>query len=230
MGSGSSKNTETINWNNIRTENMSSTMPAINSLSKDAKKLIASLNIPAIESETSEFSLNNILDTINKNLNANDRKIFNNEFNRIVQETSNDNNTSPFITSEMYNYLVNSKTSSDMPVMQQGGNHKSSSSSSDFSSDSSLEDLDSSSSSDKKKHDKKHHDKKHDEKPSKKESESEPASDLSGGELSYVSSSAHTDGNSDSDEVQKSVSADSNNMVSTSISVNTSDINAISDY
>jgi hypothetical protein len=227
MGSSSSKNTETINWNNIRTENMSSTMPAINSLSKDAKKLIASLNIPAIESETSEFSLNNILDTINKNLNANDRKIFNNEFNRIIQETSNDNNTSPFITSEMYNYLVNSKTSSDMPVMQQGGNHKSSSSSSDFSSDSSLEDLDSSSSSNKKKHDKKHH-----EKPAKKESESEsePASDLSGGELSYVSSSAHTNGNSDSDEVQKSVSADSNNMVSTSISVNTSDINAISDY
>ena len=38
MGIGQSRDgSETINWNNIKTENVSSTMPNFNGLSKDAK-------------------------------------------------------------------------------------------------------------------------------------------------------------------------------------------------
>ena len=96
----SKSNTEQM-WNNIRTENMSATLPGINGLSKDAKKLIANLNLPAFtDAETSEFNVNKILGQINSNLNETDKK----KFHQILDEMSpvnyNDDmlsETSPFI-------------------------------------------------------------------------------------------------------------------------------------
>ncbi len=263
MGIGSSRdnNSETINWNNIKTENISSSVPNFNGLSTDAKKLIASLNIPAItESETSEMNLNNILDKINNGLNADDKQKFNQLLEQVSSTNSDDlSNTSPFISSEMYEYLVNSKTSETDPAPQAGGAKKSkitkgkkskkggalsddSSDTSSTSSDSSLEDLiDSTEQEILDARNKKNKDKKH------KKSESD--SELSGGELSYLSSSAHTEGafsdssnsrretsQSDPESIESSsqtvssVANENHGMLNTSVSVNTDDINMVSDY
>jgi hypothetical protein len=117
---------ETINWNNIKTENISSTLPNFNGLSKDAKQLIASLNIPSItESEISESNLNNILEKINSKLDTKDKQ----KFNRLVNQSNNQSEelsaTSPFISSEAYGQLVNSKTSeSELQMQQKGGAKK----------------------------------------------------------------------------------------------------------
>jgi len=259
MGVGNSKeNSDTINWNNIKTENVSSTVPNFNGLSNDAKKLIASLNIPSItETETTETDLNGILEKINSGLNHDDKQKFNQLLEQVSASASEDlSNTSPFISSEMYEYLVNSKTSETEQGKQLGGAKKSkkskkskggaltddSSDTSSTSSDSSLEDLiDSTEAEILDARNKKNKDKKH------KKSESD--SELSGGELSYLSSSAHTDGAfSDSTDAIKSHSAansesvqsssqtatsvtnENHGMLNTSVSVNTDDINMVSDY
>ncbi len=262
MGAGNSReNSETINWNNIKTENVSSTVPNFNGLSNDAKKLIASLNIPSItETETTEMDLNNILEKINDGLNADDKQKFNQLLEQVSSTGSDDlSNTSPFISSEMYDYLVNSKTSETDQGKQTGGAKKSkgkkskktkggalsddSSDTSSTSSDSSLEDLiDSTEEELLDARNKKNKDKKH----KKEDSDSE----LSGGELSYLSSSAHTDGafsdssdanrksrsSSASESVQSSsqtatsVTNENHGMLNTSVSVNTDDINMVSDY
>ncbi len=285
--SGSKPDTETINWNNIKTENMSSSIPNFNGLSNDAKKLIASLNIPAItESPTSEFTVSHILDKISTNLNHDDQKKFNQLLDQVSSQTQDEelSATSPFISSEMYDYLIKnseeqkggakkSKSKSKPKTKRGGAKLDDDSDTSSTSSDSEMEDLLDSTEEDimkeKAKKDKKKHDK--DNKHHKEESDSE----LSGGELSYLSSSAHTDGdysdsqsnnhngNSESSPVSsttKSVESssqtqtsevkpkksfkgrktysessqntvtDENNMRSTSISVNTEDINMVSDY
>jgi hypothetical protein len=265
MGAGNSKgnNSDTINWNNIKTENVSSTVPNFNGLSNDAKKLIASLNIPSItETETTELDLNNILGKINDGLNPDDKQRFNQLLEQVSSTGSDDlSNTSPFISSEMYDYLVNSKTSETEQGKQTGGAKKSkgkkskktkggalsddSSDTSSTSSDSSLEDLiDSTEQEILDARNKKNKDKKH----KKQDSDSE----LSGGELSYLSSSAHTDGvfsdssnanrnarsssASESESVQSSsqtatsVTNENHGMLNTSVSVNTDDINMVSDY
>jgi hypothetical protein len=240
----SKKDTEQL-WNDIKTENMSTTLPGLNSLSKDAKQLIASLNVPSFtDTETSEFNVNKIIGTINSNLKKDDLE----KFNRILEQMSPSlqsdelSNTSPFISDEMYNNLVNSKTSEDEFNMV-GGSYKSKggsnaalnkSSTSSSSSTSSLEELDSSSSSSslessnvhEKKHSK-HHEKKvvHS---SEKSSEESAKSELSGGNLSYVSSSAHEEMSESASESARSIE-DENNLEETSISVNTSDINMVSE-
>jgi hypothetical protein len=128
--------------------------------------------------------------------------------------------------------MLNSATSSDQPIKQAGGKRQikkskgkkmrggmddsdTSSTDSDLDdmSDSSDSDLDSS--SDKKKKKNKEQNKK-----SSKHTETETQS--AGSNLSYLSSSAHTDSN-------KSVT-DENGLQSTSISVNTEDINMVSEY
>ena len=114
MGASNSKpESETINWNCIKTENVSSQAPNLNLLSNDAKRLIASLNIPEItESPVSEFNVEFILDKINNGLNRQDRNNFNKILENISSKSANnlsDNNcgsdTSPFISSEMYEYI-----------------------------------------------------------------------------------------------------------------------------
>jgi hypothetical protein len=226
-------------WNDIKTEQFSSTIPHIKNLSEDAKQLIASLNIPSATETQSDFNVNQVLDRINNGLNNDDRQIFQ----KIMNEMSSEDGTSatsPFISSEMYNNLVNSKTSSDEPTRQTGGkikrNLKGGMDDSDTSStDSDLDDLLDSSDSDldsddspKKKHNKPQHNKPQHNKQQNRPQSSEQSSDqssesqLSGGsDLSYLSSSAHSDNNN------SSLSDDSGRS---SISVNTSDINMVSDY
>jgi hypothetical protein len=280
MGSSNSKSeSETINWNNIKTENVSSTLPNFNGLSNEAKQLIASLNIPSItESETSELTVNHILDKINSGLNNDDKSKFNALLEKVSSQTASEgddlSNTSPFISSEMYEYLVNNKSSEQEKKGQKGGAKKSKkgkakskkggalddddSDTSSTSSDSDLEDiLDSTEEeikADKAKKDKKEHEEH--EKPKKHTKSESESSEMSGGELSYLSSSAHTEREfSDSDDSKKSeitksssesvesssqtetsspanstVADENKNMLGTSESINTDDINMISDY
>ena len=152
--------------------------------------------------------------------------------------SENVSNTSPFITEEMYNNMINSETSElDNNITMKGGAFKSrKDSTSSSSSTSSLEDLDSSSSSSDAHKKKKHHKKEKKHHTSKKHSKnhSKHSKNVSSEEsehLSYVSSSAHTDGEYSekvANHSEYSV-ADENTMVSTSISVNTSDINMVSE-
>jgi hypothetical protein len=263
MGASNSKSeTETINWDKLKTENMSSTNANFNGLSNEAKDLIASLNIPEItQSETSEFTVSHILDKINTGLTKEDKSKFNQLLNKVsVQNGTEDlSTTSPFISSEMYEYLLNSKSSEEnkqknkQTNKQTGGTKKGGawddndeSDTSSTSSDSSLEDiLDSTEEEVMKQKQKKDKQKKQ-----KKAQDSE----MSGGELSYLSSSAHTGGDfsdsntnnkSETHSVESSVESSSENqtssyknsitdenkdMATTSISVNTDDINMVSDY
>jgi hypothetical protein len=260
MGQQLSKNnSETINWNKIKTENISSSIPNFNGLSNDAKTLIASLNIPEItESQTSEFTVNHILNKLSNDLNKEDHAKFTQLLEQVSSQTANDDDlsaTSPFISSEMYNHLIKNDE------IQKGGGKKKKyhkkggakldddSDTSSTSSDSSMEDLLDSTEEEvrKYKENKNKNKKKHNK---HKDSDSE----LSGGELSYLSSSAHTEGeysdsngrqsSSESVTTQKSHESssaaqssdkqstvtDNNGMQSTSISVNTEDINMVSDY
>ena len=266
MGLTNSKqNSETINWNNLKTENMSSSMPNFNGLSNEAKQLIASLNIPEItETESSEFTVSRILNTINTGLNKNDQNRFHQILEQVSSQSEDLSNTSPFISSEMYEYLVNSKSSENGQTggakkankkskkykSKKGGSLDNDSSTSSTSSDSSMEDiLDSTEEEIIKEKNKKN-----------KKSKDSSDSELSGGELSYLSSSAHTGGEfSDSEDSEadsekssekssvesssqtetteekltrdeETVTDENKDMMSTSISVNTEDINMISDY
>ena len=230
MGGNSSKETNTDKrWNNIKTDEISSNIPHLKSLSKDAKKLIASLNIPSMtETQTSEVNVNDLISRINNELSSDDKKVFQ----KIMTEMSSEelSATSPFISSEMYNNLVNSKTSSEEPKAQLGGSRKikrnlkggmddSDTSSTDSDLDDLLDSSDTPSSSDSSSDNHRSKSKNQQKKPAPKQSEQ--SSELSGGsDLSYLSSSAD-------DSERKSVSDD--NGVS-SVSVNTSDINMVSDY
>lgn len=238
MGSSKSKepkeNTDT-KWNNMKTDDISSYIPHLNSLSKDAKKLISNLTIPTFtDTQSSEFNIDKFMNDINSKLGTNDKKVFN----KIIDEMSSEvSATSPFISSDVYQNMLNSATSTDMPVVQAGGKGKrqikksrgkqmrggmddsdTSSTDSDLDalSDSSDSDLDSS--SDRKKRDR------------KKEKKlripvkvlSTENSQSAGSNLSYLSSSAHTSSNNSI--------PDENGLQSTSISVNTEDINMVSEY
>lgn len=262
MGNANSSNSETINWNNVKTENMSSSIPNFTGLSKEAQQLISSLNIPDIvDSEISEFNLNGMLDVINSGLKADDKQKFNHLLEQVSAQSDELSNTSPFISSEMYNYMVNSKTSespkqkggaskkskSKKSRRQGGGDLDDDSDTSSTSSDSELEDLLETTEEEilKKKAQKK------DKKKDKKEDSEE---ELSGGNLSYLSSSAHTDGDfsdskdkesTDKDDSSSSSISDSDSSPSSDsesstvenendgvkgLSVNTDDINMVSDY
>jgi len=264
MGGSQSKeineNSDTINWNKIKTDNISSTLPNFNGLSNEAQNLIASLNIPQItESQASEFTINHIIDNIS-NSKQNDQYKFNQLLDQELSQNNQENDlsaTSPFISSEMYNYLIKNES------QKGGGNHNirklnnkkggakldddsDTSSTSSSSSDKDLIDSNESEVLENKKN--KLNKKKNNKRYEKADSE------LSGGELSYLSSSAHTDGefsdshtahqtssqssttqdshnsSSVSQSSNKSTVTDKNKYQSTSISVNTDDINMVSDY
>jgi ElaB/YqjD/DUF883 family membrane-anchored ribosome-binding protein len=228
MGSKTSKENTDTKWNNMKTDDISSYIPHLNSLSKDAKKLISNLTIPTFtDTQSSEFNIDKFMNDINSKLGTTDKKVFN----KIIDEMSSEvSATSPFISSDVYQNMLNSTTSTDQPAVQAGGKGKrqinkskgkhmrggmddsdTSSTDSDLDdmTDSSDSDLDSS--SDKKKKKNKHR---------SKHTETETQS--AGSNLSYISSSAHTDSN-------KSIT-DENGLQSTSISVNTEDINMVSEY
>lgn len=96
MGANNSKaSSETINWKNVHTNSMSSTLPNMNTISHDAKQLVARLQVPVLsESDENSNMVGNIFSGLHG---GNTHNTHNN----------NINNDSPFISSEMYNYLVN---------------------------------------------------------------------------------------------------------------------------
>lgn len=236
MGLIQSKDSETINWNNIKTNEMSSTLPNLNGISFEAEQLLSKLNLPEISETNSEFDSNLI-------------------FNKFNQDSKNENKedavSSPFISSEMYNYLVNKYNNTNNMV---GGakidddddDITSSTSSSDDneikdnSEEEESEDLKKNKKQSKKEKQNKKKAVETDETEEIKETEVTKASTLNyegkrkvnkskkpksykGSEtyLSYVSSSAHTGGS-----ISETIPNENNYSIS---SVNTSDLNYISD-
>jgi hypothetical protein len=93
MGNHNSIQSDTINWNNIDTENMSSSIPNLKGgISKEANFLLSKLNIPDISETASEFNADNILGNVNTE--------------NFQGLEDSDNATSPFISSELYNYMM----------------------------------------------------------------------------------------------------------------------------
>lgn len=109
MGASNSlPQSETINWKNIKTDQVSSTIPNLNGISVEANKLVERLNLPEISDSSSE--LNDIfLTKINKS----------NSVNNNLSE-NNFSSTSPFISSEMYNYVMDKYKNQNMV----GGAHE----------------------------------------------------------------------------------------------------------
>jgi hypothetical protein len=128
MGANNSKNnSETINWNKINTNDMSSTIPNIKGISNEANQLISKLKLPEIsENNSSEI---NTLKILNNKTTTND----------VLLSDSFDSNSSPFITSEMYNYIINNYKTESKKL--KGGGQKNQKGGDD------MEDLDNSSTS-----------------------------------------------------------------------------------
>jgi hypothetical protein len=239
MGQNNSRASETINWNQIKTNEMSSTIPNMDGISNEARELVSRLNLPEISESNSEFNINSIVQLDSQqNINNNDTEIDNAV-------------TSPFISSEMYNYLVNKYNNNsikDTVNMTGGGKIEEDSETSATSSSLSSSDLKSSPSETDDKPIKKQHKKekhvspkktensvteetdnhegwgnKKNKKAKKSKTKSSKKSSYTGNDeyLSYVSSSAHTGGS-----LTESVANENNYTVST---VNTSDINMISE-
>ena len=242
MGLTHSTNTDTINWNNIDTNDMSSTIPNLNGISYDAEQLLSKLNLPEVSDTNSEFNSKfvfnrniNDQETINVNdqetINVNDQETIN------VNDASDNAASSPFISSEMYNYLVNKYTKNEDMV---GGGKDDDDTSDTSSSSDALKESESESESEselesepkpKPKSEKKgknnkvinaSSDRNYEGKKSKK-SKNMKSKMYKGSEtyLSYVSSSAHTGGS-----ISETIPNENNYSIS---SVNTSDLNMISD-
>ena len=115
MGSSHSKQADdsTINWNNIKTANISSTIPSYNNLSKEAQYLVSNLG-SNVQSESSSVNITELLDDIHSKLNIKDKNQFTNMLNEInnYSESHNDDlsATSPFMSKEDYNKYLNSTT------------------------------------------------------------------------------------------------------------------------
>ena len=236
-----------LDFNGLKTENISSTIPYLNKLNSDAKALVNRLNVKSYSQQPSQPS-----QVFTETENYDMYKLF--EKNQNLEENEHGfSDTSPFISSDLYNDLINKqsgggkKKTTHKAISKEEDISESSTSSSSLSSE--LE----------KKHKvnkKKHHDKKHDKKHKKhhevnsstieeldvkndealiiddKDDDSSDDDNLSGG---YISSSAHSNGISESEHVSTiSVSRNKSNKKSTyksrnyTESVNTSDINIIS--
>lgn len=236
MGSSQSNeqnNNETINWNKIKTDKFSPTQHTLNGINSDASKLVLNLNYPEI-SESSDFNSKYLF-----------TKKYNSAENNNLSITENDNNsTSPFISSEMYKYIVDKYQNQNTNVnananananvnananMQTGGAKNNYSDDSSTSSTSSSKISSSSESSETAEDKKKRRDKKKKGKETIKGGRKTKKSDqpkkkknnkLSENDLDYISSSAHT-------VSEKSISDE--NSISVSSSVRTSQINLISE-
>ncbi len=97
MGASNSlPQSETINWKNLKTEQFSD-IPNLYGISAEANKLVQKINVPEL-SESSSTDLDNLfLSKVNntQTISANN------------QATENFSSTSPFISSEMYKYVMN---------------------------------------------------------------------------------------------------------------------------
>ena len=102
MGNLIGKDENTLNFRGLKTENMSTTIPYLNKLQTDAVSLAKQLDT------------NNKVFTESENFDM--YKLF--EKNNQVDNNANADNSSPFISSEMYKYLVkNYKTNSDTSAL-----------------------------------------------------------------------------------------------------------------
>ena len=227
MGSSHSKaaDNSTINWNKINTDNISSTIPNYNNLSQEAQTLIANLDLNSL-SESSSVNITELFDNIHSKLNINDRKHFTNmlnDINNISDTLDNDlSATSPFMSKDDYNKYLNSTTSENIQTKQtkqtnlnnmKGGNHdddSSTSSTSSLSSSSSDETSSSHNKSKPKPKPKENKKMKHNKNKQNKHKGGSSEDD------SYISSSAHTGGDS------------SENNSANIISPATEDINSVS--
>jgi hypothetical protein len=211
-----------LDFKGVKTEDISSTIPYMNKLNAEAKALVSQLNP-------------------NSNYNSKGLVLFNEseqyDMYRLFEKSSNINNndnnfseTSPFISSDIYNQLV-----SKLNNTQNGGANNSEDRDDDFEDDSSTSS--DSSSSDKKKQSKRI--KKAFKKPDEDEIDIEPEEEEEEEEMtemsagSYLSSSAHTNDYSDSDNSSSksytsTVSAKNHHRRNFSESINTSDINIVS--
>lgn len=130
MGLSQSKqNTETLDWDKINTDSFSSNLPSLKDINKDTKQLIEKLNITDnINYEDTESENSNIFswlatsnmdpkDAVELNKISNLINGTNIEPKNIIKIENNDKNdpinseTSPFISSEQYENLMNEKTS-----------------------------------------------------------------------------------------------------------------------
>ena len=208
MGLTASKqqNTESLNWDKINTESMSTSIPNINNISKDANELISNLSInEQIDLENTDSDNENLFTWIKT---IGDDK---NETNNDNLKTDSFSETSAFISSDMYKYLMNKNSDSATSNVQVGGGIQEDSSTSSTSS--SLK-------------------KSKNTKSKKNKKIVTTSSSMSGGNLSYISSSAHTDCNnetniisSSADYEDSSISVGNNQMLTSSIK--TSDINLV---
>ena len=218
MGLSQSKqaNNSTINWDNIKTENVSLTLPSYNNLSQDAKNLISNLDNVAL-SDSSSVNITELLDGIHSKLNIQDKAQFTNMLNEISEISDHNENlsaTSPFMTKEDYNKYLNSTTSENVN-QQKGGNMHEGGMHEDDSSTSSTSSLSSSSSDDEpSSHEKPVHKKAAPKKSAPKKNKKKQHRGGSSEDNSYLSSSAHTGGNS----------SEMNNNISPA----TEDINSVS--
>ncbi len=256
MGLSNSKSeSESLEWNKYKTEeDFSSVVPMyggdkkISQLQSQANQLISNIIPPSVSnlSTTDNSMFGHIFETGEK-LN----KMLYNSSDTSAKQTGGSeefSNTSPFISSELYNLYTNKTNTNQQQggsrklVKKGGKSHNDDSDTSSTSSDSDLEDiLDSSEETVKEtKHKNKQHNKQHDKQHKKQhENKHQTESELSGGELSYLSSSAHTDRNFSDEtssasnkqqETQTSVTDENKYVNTTSASVNTTDINMVSDY
>ena len=215
----------------MRTEDISSTIPYLNKLNTDAKMLVNRLGPNMNEINKKRLVL----------INENEKLDLYKLFEKSTTLNNNDNNfseTSPFISSDVYNQLLNKNISNQLGGARNEDhdddieNESSTSSSSSSSSSSSI------SESDSEKKNRKNIIKKF-----KKNSDTNYFSGMSAG--SYLSSSAHTDGSdnsANSEDSENSESYKSNSFTSSTVSirnhksrnhnysdsVDTSDINILS--
>ncbi len=216
-----------LDFKGVQTEDMSSTIPYMNKLNADAKVLVNQLN-----------PNNNISNNINRKglvlFNESEHYDLYKLFEKSTTLDNNDNNfseTSPFISSDVYNQLLNK-----LKNKQSGGGKSKHIRSRDEDKDddeSSTTSSESSESDKKNKQIKKMFKKESDEIDLEEEEVEEELSEMSAG--SYISSSAHTDGtDSNTDNTNSFTSSVSsvrnhrNRHHNISDSVNTSDINIIS--
>ena len=211
MGSSNSlPQTETINWKNIKTDQISSTIPNLNGISFEANKLIEKLNVPEVSDSSSEINTNFFLKKkISNNLsdnNLSDAKI---------------SSTTPFISSDMYNFIMDKYKNQNMIGGGENNDlNEDSSTTSTSSSDKSVSPIKNEKSNKKKKVNKKStEDFMLSSAKNKKKINKKSTDDF----MDYMSSSAHTGGNI----TESSIANENDNNLSYS-SVRTSQLNLVS--
>ena len=228
MGNTFTRDTnDTIHWNSLKTENLSGGNDnTYSAMSQDSKLLLnrLELNLPKMENNSEEMSdLDNIFSK--PKLSSNMKPLVGggligaglvseSEVNEPVQNNQEDlSATSPFISSEMYNILMNNQTQTGGAIVkksiQKGGKIEGDDSSTSSTSSSNMDSDDSSSEESEKK--KKTKGKKNLKGGKKIVSESSNSN-----ELSYISSSAHT-GKAESSSESVSESSSASESVSDSV-------------